>query len=177
MTDTGFGIWAGTAINDTSSVVAAGFAFSDAAGELATIVKLTRTLMIIPITLALTLHRTWKRKPQGTAAASNYSIVKIFPWFVLGFLLTAIVNSTGWIPAAASELAQRAGQVWHYGRHGGHRIKHKSEKSGEEWRAPHYAGTLLLVRRGSGIPGGTAAAASGLVVSNLRDRFGHTQSP
>lgn len=69
MTDTGFGIWAGTAINDTSSVVAAGFAFSDAAGELATIVKLTRTLMIIPITLALTLYRTWKRKRQGTAAA------------------------------------------------------------------------------------------------------------
>ena len=103
MTDTGFGIWAGTAINDTSSVVAAGFAFSDAAGELATIVKLTRTLMIIPITLALTLYRTWKRKRQGTAAAASYSIVKIFPWFVLGFLLTAIVNSTGWIPPAASD--------------------------------------------------------------------------
>lgn len=103
MTDTGFGIWAGTAINDTSSVVAAGFAFSDAAGELATIVKLTRTLMIIPITLALTLYRTWKRKRQGTTAAASYSIVKIFPWFVLGFLLTAIVNSTGWISPAASD--------------------------------------------------------------------------
>lgn len=103
MTDTGFGIWAGTAINDTSSVVAAGFTFSDAAGELATIVKLTRTLMIIPITLALTVHRAWKRKQQGTAAAASYSIVKIFPWFVLGFLLTAIVNSTGWISSAASD--------------------------------------------------------------------------
>ena len=42
MSDTGFGVWAGTAINDTSSVVAAGFSFSDAAGEMATIVKLTR---------------------------------------------------------------------------------------------------------------------------------------
>lgn len=110
MTDTGFGIWAGTAINDTSSVVAAGFAFSDAAGELATIVKLTRTLMIIPITLALTLYRTWKRKRQGTAAASNYSIVKIFPWFVLGFLLTAILNSTGWIPSAASSWLNELGK-------------------------------------------------------------------
>ena len=110
MTDTGFGIWAGTAINDTSSVVAAGFTFSDAAGELATIVKLTRTLMIIPITLALTLYRTWKRKQQGTAAASNYSIVKIFPWFVLGFLLTAILNSTGWIPSAASSWLNELGK-------------------------------------------------------------------
>lgn len=111
MTDTGFGIWAGTAINDTSSVVAAGFTFSDAAGELATIVKLTRTLMIIPITLALTVHRTWKRKQQGTAAASNYSIVKIFPWFVLGFLLTAILNSTGWIPSAASSWLNELGKI------------------------------------------------------------------
>ena len=110
MTYTVFGIWAGTAINDTSSVVAAGFAFSDAAGELATIVKLTRTLMIIPITLALTLYRTWKRKQQGTAAASNYSIVKIFPWFVLGFLLTAILNSTGWIPSAASSWLNELGK-------------------------------------------------------------------
>ena len=59
--------------------------------------------MVIPITLALTLYRTWKRKRQGTAAAASYSIVKIFPWFVLGFLLTAIVNSTGWISPAASD--------------------------------------------------------------------------
>ena len=95
MTDTGFGIWAGTAINDTSSVVAAGFAFSDTAGELATIVKLTRTLMIIPITLILALWRTRTVKKQGGEAASEYSIVKIFPWFVIGFLLTAILNSTG----------------------------------------------------------------------------------
>ncbi len=83
MTDTGFGIWAGTAINDTSSVVAAGFAFSDTAGELATIVKLTRTLMIIPITLVLALWQTHKMRSQGDASGANYSIVSIFPWFVL----------------------------------------------------------------------------------------------
>ncbi len=102
MTDTGFGIWAGTAINDTSSVVAAGFAFSDTAGELATIVKLTRTLMIIPITLVLALWQTHKMRSQGDASGANYSIVSIFPWFVLGFLLTAIVNSTGILPEQVS---------------------------------------------------------------------------
>ena len=57
-----FGMWAGTAINDTSSVVAAGYAFSDAAGDYATIVKLTRTLMIIPITLVLAVYMTRKAK-------------------------------------------------------------------------------------------------------------------
>ena len=48
MTDEAFGIWAGTAVNDTSSVVATGYAFSEAAGDFATMVKLTRTLAIIP---------------------------------------------------------------------------------------------------------------------------------
>lgn len=101
LTDTGFGMWAGTAINDTSSVVAAGASWSSAAGNntalaFATIVKLTRTLMIVPITLVLAVYTTRKMmKEQGTdkAGESNYSIKKIFPWFVLGFVLTAIINT------------------------------------------------------------------------------------
>ena len=52
LSDMAFGLWAGTAVNDTSSVVAAGYAYSDAAGDFATIVKLTRTLSIIPVVLA-----------------------------------------------------------------------------------------------------------------------------
>ena len=48
MSDEAFGLWAGTAVNDTSSVVATGYAFSEAAGDFATMVKLTRTLCIIP---------------------------------------------------------------------------------------------------------------------------------
>lgn len=51
MTDLRYGLWAGTAVNDTSSVVAAGFAFSDTAGNFSVIVKLTRTLLIIPVVL------------------------------------------------------------------------------------------------------------------------------
>ncbi len=51
MTDLGYGLWTGTAVNDTSSVVAAGYAFSDMAGNLSVIVKLTRTLSIIPAVL------------------------------------------------------------------------------------------------------------------------------
>jgi len=96
LSDIGFGMWAGTAINDTSSVVAAGYTFSDIAGDYATIVKLTRTLMIIPITLFLAIYRIKKGKTSNEP--SNYSMVKIFPWFVIGFLLTAIINSIGIIP-------------------------------------------------------------------------------
>jgi Predicted membrane protein len=103
MSDSGFGMWAGTAINDTSSVVAAGYSYSDAAGNFATIVKLTRSLMIVPITLALALITARNQRSSN----NNFQFVKVFPWFVVGFLLAAVVNSLGWIPAnAAANLVQ-----------------------------------------------------------------------
>lgn len=116
MSDTGFGMWAGTAINDTSSVVAASAAWSNAAGNntalaFATIVKLTRTLMIIPITLVLAIYTMRKLKRTATGSESspsgNFSIVRIFPWFVLGFLASAILNTFLPIPVTvASGLVQ-----------------------------------------------------------------------
>ena len=99
MSDHFFGIWAGTAINDTSSVVAAGYSFSDSAGDLAVIVKLTRTLMIIPVTLVLALYKF--RKDQNTYNHLNElsgislfrQLTKAFPVFVLGFLMTSLFNT------------------------------------------------------------------------------------
>ena len=91
MTDTGFGIWAGTAINDTSSVVAAGYSFSPAAGAIATITKLARTTMIVPIALGFALWRT--RACRGTD--TPVCLTKIFPWFILGFLAAAVLNTLG----------------------------------------------------------------------------------
>ena len=95
MSDTGFGYFAGTAINDTSSVVAASTAWSTAAGNntallLATVVKLTRTLMIIPITLILSFYRIKKEKDMP---ATSVSIKKIFPWFVIYFVIAAILRT------------------------------------------------------------------------------------
>ncbi|MBV7276864.1 YeiH family putative sulfate export transporter [Clostridium sp. PL3] len=88
----GFGMFAGTAINDTSSVVAAGQTWASAHGNdlalnYATIVKLTRTLAIIPITLILALYRS-KNNSNTTVKLS-----KIFPWFILFFLLAAIIST------------------------------------------------------------------------------------
>ena len=111
MSDSDFGLFAGTAINDTSSVVAAGYTFSSAAGNYATIVKLTRTLMIIPITLILAIYRSSKAKNHKPYSGSgSYSIIKIFPWFVIGFLLTAILNTTGIIPASVASFFNFAGR-------------------------------------------------------------------
>lgn len=105
LSDTGFGMWAGTAINDTSSVVAAGFSFSNAAGNFATVVKLTRSLMIVPVTLALAFVTS--RNLQGQ---QNFNFARVFPWFVLGFLGAAILNSTGWIPASTSITLSQMGK-------------------------------------------------------------------
>lgn len=96
MTDYNFGLWAGTAVNDTSSVVAAGYTFSNAAGDLAVIVKLTRTLMIIPVTLLLSFYISGKKTQNNE---SHYNFTKIFPWFVLGFLAASIISTFLPIPS------------------------------------------------------------------------------
>ncbi|MDD3225084.1 MAG: YeiH family protein [Clostridium sp.] len=91
-----FGLWAGTAINDTSSVVAAGYAYSNAAGAYATIVKLTRTTMIIPISLVFTALQIAKKKRESNGNGHiNYSFVKIFPWFILFFIFASFLNTMG----------------------------------------------------------------------------------
>lgn len=96
LSDTGYGLWIGTAVNDTSSVVAAGYAFSDAAGMLATIVKLTRTLFIVPIVLVFSW--IYAKKETPSQAAEKVSMGKIFPWFILGFLAVVGIRSTGFVP-------------------------------------------------------------------------------
>ena len=107
MSDIGFGMWAGTAINDTSSVVASGYSFSNAAGNFATIVKLTRTLMIIPVTLALALF-TAREKTDN----SSFSFVKIFPWFIVGFLATSLLNTTEALPAVTGKALSQTGKFF-----------------------------------------------------------------
>lgn len=100
-----FGIWAGTAVNDTSSVVATGYAFSEAAGDFATMVKLTRTLAIIPTVLTFALIQMRIKRKEAVASGANekeikadFSITKIFPWFILGFLAMSLVASLFAIP-------------------------------------------------------------------------------
>ena len=101
-----FGIWAGTAVNDTSSVVATGYAFSEAAGDFATMVKLTRTLSIIPTVLTFALIQMSLKRKEAIKSGenkkeikTNFSFTKIFPWFIFGFLAMSIVASIFTIPA------------------------------------------------------------------------------
>ncbi len=92
-----FGLWAGTAINDTSSVVAAAFSYGRDAGNDAVIVKLTRTTLIVPIVL----FYGWRKIQHARAGEDGINWRAIIPWFILYFLIAAAFNSLGWIPAAA----------------------------------------------------------------------------
>lgn len=107
MSDYSFALWAGTAINDTSSVVAAGYAYSNQAGDLAIIVKLTRTLMIIPITLILAIYMD---KQESTTQKGSFNIVRIFPWFIIGFIISSMVKTFTAMPADLSSLLAQAGK-------------------------------------------------------------------
>ena len=104
MTDIAYGIWAGTSVNDTASVVASGYAFSEAAGDFATMVKLTRTIAIIPTVLVFAFigMRIKQKELKAADGGKKVNIIKIIPWFIGGFLLLAILNSAGCIPTATS---------------------------------------------------------------------------
>ena len=109
LSDVMYGLWSGTAVNDTSSVVAAGFAFSEAAGNYATMVKLTRTLAIIPTVIIFALvNMHLKKKANRTAQNEkiNVNMKSIIPWFILGFLAMSLLNSVGVIPVAVSSVLQ-----------------------------------------------------------------------
>jgi uncharacterized integral membrane protein (TIGR00698 family) len=97
LSDAGFGLWAGTAINDTSSVVAAGYAYSHAAGDHATIVKLARATLIVPVCLALAAFVAWRGDGEG---APRPALARVFPWFILGFLAASALRTAGVVPMA-----------------------------------------------------------------------------
>lgn len=95
----GFGMFAGTAINDTSSVTAAASAWDGIHGsstlETAAIVKMTRTLAIIPITLVLAI---WRGRKEKNTKGSSFSLKRSFPFFVLFFVLASVATTVFQLP-------------------------------------------------------------------------------
>ncbi|HVN49469.1 MAG TPA: putative sulfate exporter family transporter [Bacteroidota bacterium] len=107
----GFGLFAGTAINDTSSVVAAGYSYGNEAGDYATIVKLTRTIMIVPIALGFVALMVMRKKQHAQhGQAGTFQFAKIFPWFILGFLFMSAVNTSGILNAHIIALLKELGK-------------------------------------------------------------------
>jgi uncharacterized integral membrane protein (TIGR00698 family) len=107
MTDPAFGTWAGLAVNDTAQVVATGYAYSAPAGDVATVVKLTRNLAILPVLLGATWLMARSGRSEEAAAdepaarASTLMMVtRAVPWFVVAFVVFAALRSLGLLDVA-----------------------------------------------------------------------------
>ncbi|MFE7061171.1 YeiH family protein [Sutcliffiella sp. NPDC057660] len=90
-----FGIWIGTSIHDTSSVVAVGYLVGEDVGEVATTVKLVRTLFILPLVLAISFIIVNKSDESA-------SIKGAFPLFIIGFLVMSTLYSVGVVSQGVS---------------------------------------------------------------------------
>lgn len=118
LSDQTFGTWAGLSVNDTAQVVATGYAYSAPAGDVATIVKLTRNLAILPVLVgaAWLMARRDRAAAEASGDASGVATVRIHPlrwvsravpWFVIGFVVFAALRSIGWldVPIGSTTLA------------------------------------------------------------------------
>lgn len=99
VTDRQAGFTIGAAIHDVAQVVGAGFSYSQAAGETAIVVKLTRVALLAAV-LALI---AWAFPAEGESKRSRRVGI---PWFVAGFFIVAALNSAGVIPRAASDVGR-----------------------------------------------------------------------
>lgn len=114
--DATFGTWAGTAVNDTSQVVATGFAYSDAAGRVATAVKLTRNALmgLVIVGAGLAYSRSNEQEEGGSGQTQTSFWVRLkqsFPLFVVGFLLMALLNTFGVFTSLSIQTHAKVGSI------------------------------------------------------------------
>ena len=105
MTPFVYGVWDGASLHEMAQVVAAGFAVSDEAARVATVVKLARICMLAPVVFYL----GWRMRRHHEA--TGQAKVAPVPWFLVLFLVFAVLNSTGWIPKPWLEQLRRA-DLW-----------------------------------------------------------------
>ena len=98
-----YGVLAGLTVYAVPQVLAAAFAVSVISGQVATVVKLARVLMLGPVVVFLSLRRS-------RGATSTTRATALLPWFVVGFVLLAVVRSMGWLPEFAISTARVSAQ-------------------------------------------------------------------
>lgn len=93
----GYGLWTGASIHEVAQVVAAAFQGGQEAGAFATIVKLTRVMLLAPLVLVLGLFAARSAKAAGDAPHARPPV----PWFVFGFIAAMLLNSVWSVPTIA----------------------------------------------------------------------------
>jgi uncharacterized integral membrane protein (TIGR00698 family) len=104
MSDAAFGTWAGTAVNDTSQVVATGFAYTETAGKVATVVKLTRNTLMGGVIILMGL--LYAGGGKGTAGSLGQRLKQSVPPFVLAFLGMCLLNTLGVVAFLSQHLGR-----------------------------------------------------------------------
>jgi uncharacterized integral membrane protein (TIGR00698 family) len=96
-----YGVLAGMTVYAVPQVLAATFPVSALAGEVGTLVKLVRVLMLGPVVLFFTLRARRGGSAEGARRGST-SIGRLVPWFIAGFVVLAMLRSTGVLPGAVA---------------------------------------------------------------------------
>lgn len=107
LSDADFGTWAGVAVNDTSQVVAAGAAYSPAARDVATVVKLMRNALMAPLIVLIAWW--WQRRSEVGEVRGG--IARAVPLFVLGFVALALLRTVGVIDAPLARVLDEIARI------------------------------------------------------------------
>lgn len=99
-----YGVLAGLTVYAVPQVLAAAFPVSALSGQVGTLVKLVRVLMLGPVVLFFALMHRGERR--GAGASPTAGITRFVPWFIVGFLVLALLRSLGAIPTAVSDLSR-----------------------------------------------------------------------
>lgn len=103
LNDLASGVFIGGTIHDVAQVVGAGFSISETAGDTATLVKLMRVAMLAPVILVASF--IIRRFADDRASSDQLKRPPLIPFFVMGFLALAAMNSAGYVSAGMSDLA------------------------------------------------------------------------
>ena len=111
-----FGVWAGTAIHSTPQCVGAGYAYGMEAGQVATTVKLTRNIFMIPLAFAMAFWyarrgvSSVRESAEGTGGQKRVNIARAFPWFLFGYVVMAVLSSRGYFTPKGVAASSTAGK-------------------------------------------------------------------
>jgi uncharacterized integral membrane protein (TIGR00698 family) len=95
-----YGVLAGLTVYAVPQVLAAAFPVSVLSGQVGTLVKLVRVLMLGPVVLFFALTHRSSTRAEGATGASAFQLTRFVPWFIIGFLILAILRSVGAMPAS-----------------------------------------------------------------------------
>ncbi len=107
MSDPEYGVVAGLSVYAVPQVLAATFPVSATAGQVASLVKLSRVLLLGPVVAILAVIF----RERDTAAGSGLTFSKLVPWFVIGFAIAVALRTAGLVPEAAADAARETSRV------------------------------------------------------------------